>query len=84
MDGEKLLKEYHYNTNGTIASVMIDKSVLESHSAYVTTQYSYDRFRRVTEMLTSSETEENSFEQILYHYDKNDNITYKHEIIHYP
>lgn len=78
------IRQYVYYNSGKIKKIRDYNDFLNCGTSYIEKNFEYDVFDRVTSMKYSSS---NNLDKILeeydYSYDKNSNITYKHEIFNY-
>lgn len=83
-DVTTVIRKYDYFSDAKVKSVKDYQNFLSKGSDYIERDYAYDDFNRVTSMtyFLSSNPDEVK-EKYEYNYDKNSNITYKHEISNY-
>lgn len=83
-DATTAIRKYDYFNDAKVKSVKDYQNFLSKGSDYIERDYAYDDFNRVMSMtyFSSSNLDEIK-EKYEYDYDKNSNITYKHEISNY-
>ena len=83
-DDAVAIRKYEYYSDGKISCIRDFQNFLDKNSDYVERDYNYDVFDRVISMKYYDSTNKDFIlEQYDYEYDKNSNITYKHEKYNY-
>lgn len=83
-DDAAAIRKYEYYSDGKISCIKDFQNFLNKDSDYLERDYSYDVFDRVLSMKYYNSTNKDLIlEQYDYEYDKNSNITYKHEKYNY-
>ena len=83
-DETTVIRKHNYYSDAKVKSVKDYKNFLSKGSDYIERDYVYDDFNRVKSMTYFlSSNPDDIKEKYEYDYDKNSNITYKHEISNY-
>ena len=83
-DDTTVIRKYDYYSNAKVRTIRDYKNFLNKGTDYIQRDYSYDKIDRVVLMTYFTSDNPNTVkEKYEYKYDKNSNITYKHEISNY-
>lgn len=83
-DDTTVIRKYDYYSDAKVKSIKDYKNFLNKGSDYIERDYVYDDFNRVKSMTYFLNSNPDDIkEKYEYDYDKNSNITYKHEISNY-
>lgn len=79
-----VIRKYDYYSNAKVRTIRDYKNFLNKGTDYIQRDYSYDKIDRVVSMAYFTSDNPNTVkEKYEYKYDKNSNITYKHETSNY-
>lgn len=83
-DDTTVIRKYDYYSNAKVRTIRDYKNFINKGTDYIQRDYSYDKIDRVVSMIYSTSDNPNIVkEKYEYKYDKNSNITYKHELSNY-
>ena len=83
-DDTTVIRKYDYYSNAKVRTIRDYKNFLNKGTDYIQRDYSYDKIDRVVLMTYFTSDNPNTVkEKYEYKYDKNSNITYKHELSNY-